>query len=137
MDSEYFIIFHRFIRIVVDGELSEGLRPWIVGGMSVGVGKVDKSGFPLALDQDARPTIMERVFRKFAFNCSFRFGSITIKARFLPRQLVIVVAGGTEVLVHSIRIWRAQSKCPGYDSLIEGYEKDIQYYSSPRIPHRL
>ena len=132
LDSEYLMTLHRFIRIVVDAELPEGLRPWMAGGTLVGVGKVDKSGHPVALDQDARPIVMGQVFRKLAFKCSFRLDSGTIKARLLPRQLAVAVGGGAEALVHSTRMWVAQNKC-NQDMVL--LQKDVKNAFNTVHPH--
>ena len=76
-----------------------------------GIAKIDKSGRPIALTWDARPIIMRQVFHKLEFKkYIFRLGAEGIKTRFFPHQLVVVVAGGPEILVHSARDWIVQSK---------------------------
>ena len=62
-------------------EIPDTLQPWLIGGNLVGIGKIDKSGRPIALDRDVRPIVMGQVFRKLAFKCTFRLDVEGIKMR--------------------------------------------------------
>ena len=110
LDSGVLHVLREFLQILVDAEVPDVLKPWLAGGSLVGVGKIDKSGRPIALNYDARPIVMGQVFRKLAFKCTFRLDAEGIKTRLLPHQLAVAVAGGPEILVHSARDWIAQNK---------------------------
>ena len=122
LDSEVLQVLRAFLQILADAEVPDMLQPWLAGGSLVGVGKVDKSGRPIALDRDARPIVMGQVFHELAFKCNFRFDAEGIKTRLLPHQLAVAIAGGPEVLVHFTRNWIAQNK--GKEDMIL-LQKDI------------
>ena len=67
LDSEILQVLRAFLQILVDAEVPDILQPLLAGGSLVGVGKIDKSGRPIALDRDARLIVMGQVFRKLAF----------------------------------------------------------------------
>ena len=115
----------------MDAEVPDMLKPWLAGGSLVGVGKIDKSGRPIALNCDARPIVMGQVFRKLAFKCTFRLDAEDIKTRLLPHQLAVAVAGGHEILVHSARDWIAQNK--GREDMIL-LQKDISNAFNTVLP---
>ena len=106
------------------------LQPWLAGGSLIGVGKIDKSGRPIALGRDARPIVMEQVFRKLAFQCTFRLDAEGIRTRLLPHQLAVAVAGGAEALIHSARDWIAQNKGGEDMILLQRYQECLQYCSA-------
>ena len=131
LDSGLLHVLREFLQILGDAEVPDMLKPWLAGGSLVGVGKIDKSGRPIALNCDARPIVMGQVFHKLAFKCIFRLDVEGIKIRLLPHQLAMAITGGPEILVHSARDWIAQNK--GREDMIL-LQKDINNAFNTVLP---
>ena len=119
------IVLREFLQILADAEVPDILQPWLAGGSLVGIGKIDKSGRPIALNYDARPIVIGQVFRKLAFKCTFRLDAEA------PHQLAVAITGGPEILVHSARNWITQNK--GREDMIL-LQKDINNVFNTVLP---
>ena len=76
----------------------------------LGEERLIKSGRPIALNYNARPIFMRKIFHKFAFKYIFRLDVEDFKIHLFPHQLTITITGGPEILIPSARDWIAQNK---------------------------